>query len=215
MKHLRRIVNSTLACLGLFCLIACVVYAADKGLSKDEARKLIANLAGLELKKDAVNVTEVSTLGSSATVVAQVETAFRFVKQNGKWYVVEIRTGEGKWEDVELLARALNTEKIARARAELETLAAALEAFRRERGFYVAVEDESALVDHLHPHHLQSVIRFDPWHRSYEYEGTRDSYTLRSTGPDGKARTPDDVTINRGVRGQGLVKVELRFQISN
>jgi len=179
-------------------LIVLAVYAADKGLSKDEARKLIANLAGLELKKDAVNVTEVSTLSSSATVVAQVETAFRFVKQNGKWRVAEIRTGEGKWEDVELLARALNAEKIARARAELETLAAALEAFRRERGSYVTAEDESALIDHLHPRYLQSAIRFDPWHRSYEYEGGRNSYTLRSAGPDGKPRTADDVTLNRG-----------------
>ncbi len=205
MKHLRRPIALSLMCMSLLSLIVLAVYAAaDKGLSKDEARKLIANLAGFELKKDAVNVTEISTLGSSATAVAQVETAFRFVKQNGKWRVAEIRAGEGQWEDVELLARALNAEKVARARAELEMLATALEAFRRERGFYVAVEDESALVDHLHPRYLQSIIRFDPWHRSYEYEGTRDTYMLRSLGPDGKARTPDDVTISNGIADFGL-----------
>ncbi|MBA3248396.1 MAG: hypothetical protein H0T63_09970, partial [Pyrinomonadaceae bacterium] len=92
MKHLRRPIALSLMCMSLLSLIVLAVYAAaDKGLSKDEARKLIANLAGFELKKDAVNVTEISTLGSSATAVAQVETAFRFVKQNGKWRVAEIR----------------------------------------------------------------------------------------------------------------------------
>ncbi|MGH9941081.1 MAG: type II secretion system protein GspG [Pyrinomonadaceae bacterium] len=173
--------------------------AAEKGLSRDEARKLIAGVAGLELKKDAVNVTEVSTFGSSATAVAQVETAFRFNQDGrGKWRVAEIRTGDRQWEDVELLRRALDREKTARARAELEALTSALESFRRERGFYVVAQGGSALNDHLHPRYLLSLIRFDPWHRPYEYEGERARFTLRSPGPDGKAGTADDVIVNRG-----------------
>jgi len=46
-------------------------------------------------------------------------------------------------------------------------------------------------------HYLARIIRIDPWHRPYEYEGTRTSFVLRSSGPDGKPNTPDDVTVTR------------------
>ena len=137
-------------------------------------------------------------MGSSAIVVAQVETAFRFSKgDDGKWRVAEIRTGDNRWEDVEMLTRAVNTEKSARARAELETLATALESFRRERGFYVVAKDEGVLVDQLNPRYIARILRVDPWHKPYLYEGTRDAYTLRSAGPDGKENTADDVTVTK------------------
>jgi Type II secretion system (T2SS), protein G len=177
------------------CLLLALAYgyAADE-LSPNQARKLIANMAGIQLPSNAVRVREVSVTGSSALVVAQVETAFRFVKgDDGKWRVAEIRTGDNRWEDVEQLVRAVNAEKAARARAELETLAVALEAFRRERGFYVVASDEGALVDHLNPHYLARIIRVDPWHKPYLYEGTQASFILRSTGADGKENTPDDI----------------------
>jgi len=181
--------------LTAICLLLALAYgqAADD-LSPNQARKLIANLAGIKLPSDAVRVREVSMLGSSATVVAQVETAFRFVKDGeGKWRVAEIRTGDNRWEDIDMLVRAVNTEKTERARAELETLATALEAFRRERGFYVVAKSEGALEDHLNPRYLARVIRVDPWHKPYLYEGTQTSFTLRSAGADGKENTPDDI----------------------
>lgn len=181
------------------CLLLALVYAEAAGdLTPKEARKLIANMAGIKLPSDAVRVREVSMLGSSAVVVAQVETAFRFNKgDDGKWRVAEIRTGDNSWEDVEMLRRAVNTEKAERARAEMETLATALEAFRRERGFYIVARGESVLVDQLNPRYLQRIVRVDPWHKPYLYEGTRDNYTLRSAGADGKENTADDVTITK------------------
>jgi Type II secretion system (T2SS), protein G len=181
--------------LVVLCLSLTLAYSkAASDLSASEARKIIANMAGIKLPSDAVRVREVSVLGSSATVVAQVETAFRFVKgDNGKWRVAEVRTGDNRWEDVEMLTRAVNNEKAERARAELETLATALEAFRRERGFYVVAKEESVLEDHLNPRYLARILRVDPWHKPYLYEGTRTSYTLRSAGPDGKENTADDV----------------------
>jgi hypothetical protein len=177
------------------CLLLALAYgqAADE-LSPGQARKLIANLAGIQLPSNAVRVREVSPMGSSALVVAQVETAFRFDKgADGKWRVAEIRTGDNRWEDIEQLVRAVNREKAERARAELETLATALEGYRRERGFYVVAKDEGALIDHLNPRYLTRVIRIDPWHKPYLYEGTQTAFTLRSAGADGKENTPDDV----------------------
>jgi Type II secretion system (T2SS), protein G len=187
----------TLAVLTV-CLSLMINYAqAAADLSAKEARRLIARMAGIELPSDAVRVKEVSSLGSSAVVTAQVETAFRFNRGgDGKWRVTEIRTGDNRWEDIQMIARAVNAEKTERARAELETIGTALEAFRRERGFYVAAKDESALVDQLNPRYLARVIRVDPWHRPYQYEGTTDRFTLRSGGADGESNTPDDVVVS-------------------
>lgn len=178
----------------IFLALAGFAQAAGE-LSPKEARKLIARMAGIELNSDAVRVKEVSSLGSTAVVVAQVETAFRFVKGEGdKWRVAEIRTGNNKWEDVDLLVRAVNAEKSARARAELETIATALESFRRERGFYVTANTSGILMDQLNPRYLPNIIRLDPWHNPYLYEGTRTGYRLRSPGPDGKPNTADDIS---------------------
>ena len=194
MNERRQLITAAFGLVAV-CLLLTLAYGkAAADLSQSEARKLIANMAGIKLPSDAVRVREVSVLGSSATVVAQVETAFRFVKgDNGKWRVAEIRTGDNRWEDVEMLSRAVNSEKTERARAELETLATALEAYRRERGFYVVASEERVLEDHLNPRYLARLLRVDPWHKTYLYEGTRSSYRLRSAGPDGKENTPDDI----------------------
>jgi hypothetical protein len=170
-------------------------------LTAKEARRLIARMAGIELPSDAVRVKEVSSSGDSAIVVAQVETAFRMVKgDKDKWRITEIRTGDRRWEDLDTLMRALNAEKTARARAELESIATALESFRRERGFYLESKSEATLIDHLNPRYLARVIRVDPWHKPYEYEGERTTFVLRSDGPDGKPGTPDDITVTSGSR---------------
>ncbi len=184
--------------LSVICLLLTTIgYVCARGdLSQKEARRLIAHLAGIELSSDAVHVKDISSLGGSTVVVAQVETAFRFEKdEGGKWRVAEIRTGNNRWEEIDMIVRAVNAEKAERARAELEAVATALEAFRRERGFYAVADSEAALVDQLSPRYLPHVIRVDPWHRPYLYEGTRDSFVLRSTGVDGKANTADDLVL--------------------
>ena len=180
----------------LVCAFVITNTRAAGDLTPKEARRLIARMAGIQLPSDAVRIKEVSAMGNSATVVAQVETAFHFDKGgDGKWRVAEIRTGDRRWENVDMLVKALNAEKTARARAELESIATALESFRRERGFYVEAMTEAALIDNLNPRYLSRVVRIDPWHRPYEYEGTRTSFVLRSDGPDEKPNTADDVTV--------------------
>lgn len=173
--------------------------SAAGDLSPKEARRLIARLAGINLPSDAVRVKDVSSMGNSATVTAQVETAFRFDKdEKGKWRVAEIRTGDRRWEDVDTLLKALNVEKTSRARAELDSIATALESFRRERGGYPEAKTQTALIDSLNPRYLTRVVRVDPWHQPYACESTRTSFVLRSAGPDEKANTADDVTVSRG-----------------
>lgn len=158
-----------------------------------------------ELRRGALSVknpaSALAPLGSSAVVELEVETSVDFVRDaRGRWQVARVSFGSsgGGFDQFEAFERTLNAEKLARARADLETLAAALEEYRRARGFYVVADSASALIDHLNPRHTLAYIRFDPWHRPYEYQGTRERFTLRSPGADGKSNTPDDITIGKG-----------------
>ncbi|MBA3765505.1 MAG: type II secretion system protein GspG [Acidobacteria bacterium] len=161
------------------------------------AREMIARLAGIELPSDAVRIKEVSSLYKSAVVVAQVMTEFRFVRgSDKKWRVAGIRTNDGEWTDVERTLLTVNEEKARRARAELEMVAAALDSFRRERGFYVVADNSNTLLDQLNPRYLPRVIRLDPWQRPFLYEGERDRYLLRSAGADGETGTADDINVS-------------------
>jgi hypothetical protein len=166
-----------------------------------------------ELRRGALSVKNpeaaLAPSGSSAVVELEVETSVDFARDaRGRWQVARVRVGSGDgrgFEAFDAFARALDTEKQARARADLEHLAAALEEYRRARGFYVVAETASDLVNHLNPRYTAAFVRFDPWHRPYEYEGARERFTLRSLGADGKANTADDVTIRkgRGMRDEG------------
>lgn len=193
-------VLSSLGLVGLAIIALCAARSATAAgdLSAKEARRVIARMAGIELPSDAVRIKEISTMGGSAVVVAQVETAFRMDRDDGgKWRVAEIRTGDRKWENVDMLVRALNAEKAARARSEMESVATALKAFRRERGAYLVSDSMSKLIDHLNPLYLVAVIRVDPWHQPYIYDGNSGSFTLRSAGVDGKPNTADDIIVTQ------------------
>jgi type II secretion system (T2SS) protein G len=184
--------------LGIAALIAERRATAAGDLTPREARKVIARMAGIELPSDAVRIKDISPMGNSAVVVAQVETAFRLAKgDDGKWRVAQIRTGDRKWEDVDLLVRSLNSEKSARARSEMETVATALKSFQRERGTFVVSDSMTVLIDHLNPDYLTTIIRVDPWHQPYQYEGNRSGFTLRSTGADGQPNTGDDIVVSQ------------------
>jgi Type II secretion system (T2SS), protein G len=164
------------------------------------SRCLLAQLLGIALPSDAVRVRSVSSLAlgkvPSAAVEARVELEFRLRKgTDGKWRVAEIRTGDNAWADVAAVFVAINEQKRLRALDELKSIALALEAFRRERGFYVEAQTESALVDQLNPRYLRRVVRVDPWHKPYTYEGKGGAYVLRSDGADGKPNTIDDILL--------------------
>jgi hypothetical protein len=82
-------------------------------LTPKEARRLIARMAGVQLPSDAVRIKDVSSLGNAATVTAQIETAFKFDKgSDGKWRVAEVRTGDRRWEDVDLLTESFECGKV-------------------------------------------------------------------------------------------------------
>jgi hypothetical protein len=169
--------------------------------SVKRARCLLGRLLGVETPSDAVRIQEVDPMPiplasqASATVVAWVRMDARLINEKPGWRVAELRTGNRDWVKLEPLIAAVNDEKQKKARAELELIAKALEEFRKDRGYYVVSDSQAVAIDHLSPRYLTQVIRVDPWHQPYKYQGERDHFTLRSAGPDGKEATADDIFI--------------------
>jgi hypothetical protein len=171
-------------------------------LTTKRARCLVANLFGVALPSDDVRIKEVSPFGlsvgseSAALVEAFVRADFRLVRDAKRWRVAEFKSGNRDWVNVAGLEAAIDQVKRSAATDELSTIAKALGDFRRDRGSFVVSDSESVLIDHLSPRYLPRVIRVDPWHHPYQYEGQPDHYSLRSLGPDGKPNTPDDVVVS-------------------
>lgn len=156
--------------------------------------------AGEPFARGPLRLEAFSPLGSSAVAEIVFEATFTLARDAaGKWRVVEFSSGDGSSGDLNALLQRLNARKTEEARRDLEELRAALEAYRRERGFYVAAEDSTALVDHLNPRFLMRVIRIDPWHQPYRYEGSESRFVISSDGADGVANTADDIRLSGGV----------------
>ncbi len=165
------------------------------------ARCLLGGLLGIEVPSDAIRIQEVAPLSiplasqPSALVIAWVRVDARLLNSNKGWAIAELRTGKREWVKLEPLVAALNEVKRQKARTELDSIAKALELFYGARGFYVVSEEHSVVIDHLNPRYLSQIIRFDPWHQPYKYAGQRDHFTLRSSGPDRKDNTADDIKL--------------------
>jgi hypothetical protein len=175
---------------------------SETELTTKRARCLVATLFGIAVPSDDVRIKEISPFGlgigsESATLVeAFVRADFRLARDGKVWRVAEFKSGNRAWVNVAGLPTAIDQVKRTAATDELSTIAKALGDFRRERGSFVVSESESVLIDHLSPRYLTRVIRVDPWHRPYKYEGQPDHYSLRSLGPDGKPNTSDDVVVS-------------------
>lgn len=172
-------------------------------LTNKRARCLVASLLGVQLPSDDVRIKDISPFGlssigpeSSALVTALIRADFRFARDASRWRLVQFKSGNRDWVNVTDVPAAMDQVKRSTASEELSTIAKALSDFRRDRGSFVVSDKESVLIDHLSPRYLTRVIRVDPWHRPYHYEGQQNSYSLRSLGPDGKPNTPDDIVVS-------------------
>ena len=168
------------------------------GKKKGEKKKDEKKKSAEPLTRGPLTIKQLSMMGSSAIAEVVVDATFRLSRDaQGKWVVTEVVTGGESSGDLAAHLHSVNSEKAERARADLATLRDALEAFRAERGFYVVAEDSVVLLNHLSPRYIKHIIRLDPWHNPYRYNGTTAAYTLASDGPDGKSGTSDDVTVSR------------------
>ena len=166
------------------------------------ARCLVAELLGVTLPSDQVRIKDLSSLDlpfgseSSALIESSIQVDFRLARDTRGWRVSQFKSGNRDWTNLDNFLTALNEAKRANATTDLASIANALIDFHRQRGSFVVSDKESVLIDHLSPHYLTRVIRVDPWHRPYQYDGQQDHFSLRSLGPDGKPNTPDDIVVN-------------------
>ena len=171
-------------------------------LTARAARCLIASLFGVELPSDDVRIKSVSGFGlplasaPSAIAAAQVRVYVHVMKDRSGWQLHALKSGSRDWTPLHTTLSAIAAIKSDLARDEMKTIAVALEKFRQERGGFVISDQLSVLIDHLSPRFLARVIRLDPWENPYEYDGTRDRFTVRSAGPDGNLNTADDVVFS-------------------
>jgi hypothetical protein len=179
-----------------YCLISILVLTACGGreLGTNTARNLIIDIPEESLQKedvDVVNVTQVS--GSEAVVETRLKTAFRLERVRGKWLVREVRLGQRQWEKVSDLIQTLDFVKAEETRKMLDTIAEAIERYRRENSSLPVFKDYIALSDFLSPKYLTPLIRLDAWRRPFEAELRSNTIVIRSAGPDGKYGTTDDI----------------------
>jgi hypothetical protein len=168
------------------------VQAGDAATAADE-KEFVRGALRVKNPESALSAT-----GGSVVVEAEVEAVFDLVRSGGSWRVASVKLGGEQFQDFDAIVRALDAEKAKVARTDLDALASALEAFKRERGFYVVADSETVLLDYLNPRYTERIVRVDPWHRPYEYEGTPLGFTLRSNGADGKPHTSDDIEKRGG-----------------
>ena len=178
-------------------LLLVMVAGAAKSLSPKEARKSIASIPGLEFDPNLVRIKSIEPGSGGAIVEAQFETAFR-LDNKGEWVAAEVRLGNGKWENLELLTTAIRNEKIKRTRDRLQALGAAIDAYYREQNYYPRARDMVELTDLLAPKYMNTVIRDDLWSKYLQYSSDGKSYRIQSLGPDGKPDTSDEITLENG-----------------
>src|SRR6185295_15381558 len=85
------------------CLLLMVTYT---DLGSSQARKAIQTTAGMSLPKDSVRVQRIE--GTEAT--AELQLVFRATQHEGRWRLSEVRTGQDRWERLDVIAKALNFE---------------------------------------------------------------------------------------------------------
>ncbi|HKR59153.1 MAG TPA: type II secretion system protein GspG [Pyrinomonadaceae bacterium] len=94
----------------VFALITLAAANVRADLSAKQARKALTRMAGFELKGGDVKVTATSTTGATTgEATALIRGVFRFEQDaQARWRIAEVRTGPNTWEEINLIARALN-----------------------------------------------------------------------------------------------------------
>jgi hypothetical protein len=194
-----------LAVVATFAFASGVITARPSSLAPlgaKQARDLIRNIAGVQLDPDQVRIKNINAgIGDSAIVEAELETAFRFVRDRSEghdWKIAEVRVADRQWESVELLQSAITKEKVERTQKIMRELSGALEAYRAARSHFPVAESINPVFDELIPTYSSHPPQLDLWGMPFAYRGTNAGYRLSSAGPDRKPNTPDDLVVEAG-----------------
>jgi hypothetical protein len=176
-------------------------WKGEGSLNNQLARCLVGNLLSIPITSDAVRIKELSALNlgtePSSLAVALVQAEFRLNRDKKGWRAVQMRTGNRDWVNLESVPGSIDEWKRQQTTDDMNQIASALEAYRKDRGSFVVTDKHHVVIDHLNPRYLTRVIRIDRWLRPFRYQGDASHFTLRSLGQDGKENTPDDIVVSR------------------
>jgi len=180
--------------LAAFLLNGC----GGRSINKKSAREAIIGSQATTLTPRDLEVLSVSQMGSQAIVETDLHSAFRLEKVGNEWVVREVRVGQGQWEKLDDILRALQQVKVEETRQALEKIASAIEAYRQKNGHLPQFSDYVGLSDSLFPLYMAPVLRLDAWGNPLSAIRV-DLKTVRlvSAGPDGKLGTADDIELTR------------------
>ena len=168
-------------------------------ISVRQIRNLFQHLGGADLRQEQVQIRKISNgLAGDVVVEAQIETAWRLVREKDQWRIAEVRLGDRHWESLELIEEAVRREKVRRTLSLLQELDRAIDAYHRQESKYVSSERMSELLDAISPRFLSTPHRFDLWGNQFDYDGRANRYRVRSAGPDGRFGSGDDLVIAGG-----------------
>jgi hypothetical protein len=170
---------------------------ASRTIDNNLARARIVEIPQASLEKEDVQVLKITRIGGSEAIAeTRLKTAFRIEKVKDEWIVREVRIGNGQWEKIGNLTAALEAVKIDETRQMLERIAGAIRKYRESTGTQPVFKDYITLSDQLSPKFLTPLIRLDSWRNPFWAERTEtDAIVLRSTGPDSKFGTADDIRM--------------------
>src|ERR1044072_5204720 len=97
------------ACICVTTLLLLAI-PARADLSQKQARKVIQTMGGWSLPGSAVRLQIRSNSAETAEVSAEIEAVFRLRLFEGHWQLREIRTAPDRWERLDVMAHAANTE---------------------------------------------------------------------------------------------------------
>ncbi len=178
----------------LVCLALAVLLPACGKKLDDQLKDTVRNLDNASLKRDDVEILQVTENGDLAIAEVKVRTAFKLRKKDGSWVLEEIRIGDRRWEKAATILEAINQRRAENTRRELDDLTAAIASYAKARGAVPQTEGFEALVDELSPLYLKQVVRLDAWSNGFSYSAlSSDRFDLRSAGPDGQFQTADDI----------------------
>ena len=83
---------------------------ARADLSSSQARKAIRMMGGISLPSDSVRVQKVTASSESSDATAELQLVFRATQHEGRWRLTEVRTGQDRWERLDLIAQVTKTE---------------------------------------------------------------------------------------------------------
>jgi hypothetical protein len=186
-------------CASLLALALLLGGCGGRAINEKVARDVILSSPPGELAKKDVNVLSVTEVGAHEAIAeTYLHTSFRLEKVGSNWVVSEVRVGNGEWEKLADIQRALQQAKIDETRRMLDKIAAAIEAYREKNGRLPDFKDYVALSDALSPLYLSPLIREDAWgHPLAAVRVSQDTIRLVSAGPDGKLGTSDDVELTK------------------